>query len=505
MDANHRWWESAVVYQIYPRSFCDTSGNGIGDLEGVIAHLDHLSWLGVDALWLSPFYPSPGADFGYDVSDFCDVDPLFGDLATFDTLLAEAHRLDIKVVVDWVPNHTSDEHPWFVDARSSTMSDRRDFYVWQDPGPDGGPPNNWVESLTMGPAWTLDDATGQYYLHCFLPRQPDLNWSNPAVADAMCDTLRFWLDRGVDGFRMDVVHLIGKDPEFADAPPEVAGLPQVVLNDRPETHAHLRRIRSLLDSYEGDRMAVGEVYLLDTDVVASYGGPDELNLCFNFPPLLSPFSAPEWRHHIATAEEAFGRNGVPPTWVISNHDNPRHRTRWGGRLDVAGAAAVLLIGLRGPAFLYAGEELGLLDALIGDDERRDPAGRDGCRAPIPWTDRAPHGWTATPPWLPWPPNPELTNARALAADPTSILHLYRRLIDLRHRERALVEGSLALEEVHDDIVSFERRAGDEAVGVLVNMSDAPIPLPSGRPLLCSSATEPAPQTLGPFEGRIERR
>ena len=316
MASDHPWWRTAVGYQIYPRSFCDTTGNGIGDLDGILRHLDHIVDLGVDALWLSPFFRSPMADYGYDVADFCDVDPLFGDLATFDTLVREAHGHGLRVIIDWVPNHTSDEHPWFRASRSSKDDPKRGWYVWRDPAPDGGPPNNWIESLTFGPAWTFDERTGQYYLHCFLPQQPDLDWSNPEVVEAMEHTLRFWLDRGVDGFRMDVVHLIGKDPTLPDEPPEVAGLPHTILNDRPETHAHLRRIRSLLDSYEGDRMAVGEVYLLDTDLVAAhYGDNDELHLCFNFPPLYAPWNADEWRRQITSSAAALGPRNAWPTWV----------------------------------------------------------------------------------------------------------------------------------------------------------------------------------------------
>src|SRR4051794_15464202 len=250
------WWQRGAIYQIYPRSFADSNGDGVGDLPGIIAHLDHLAALRVEAVWLSPIYPSPMADFGYDVADYCDVDPVFGSLATFDALVAEAHERRLRVIIDWVPNHTSDRHPWFTASRSSRDDPRRDWYIWRDPAPDGGPPNNWIRAFGSGqPAWTLDGATGQYYLHLFLPEQPDLNWADPHVRRAMHDTLRFWLDRGVDGFRMDVAYCLGKHPDLADDPPEVAGLPHVVLNDRPETHAYLRAIRKVLDEYP-DRMAV---------------------------------------------------------------------------------------------------------------------------------------------------------------------------------------------------------------------------------------------------------
>ena len=271
--AGHPWWQTAVVEQLYPRSFADSNGDGVGDLEGIRRHLDHLSWLGVDAIWLSPFFRSPMADFGYDVSDYCDVDPLFGTLADFDALLADAHARGLKVLIDWVPNHTSDRHPWFVESRSSRDNPKRDWYIWRDPAPDGGPPNNWIAAFTdghrRGPSTTT---TGQYYLHLFLPEQPDLNWRNPEVVEAMHDTLRFWLDRGVDGFRMDVIHGIVKEPT---SPTSQEGFVQMVDESRfdpPAIHARLREIRKLLDSYPGDRVSVGEVYILSTAKVATYYG-----------------------------------------------------------------------------------------------------------------------------------------------------------------------------------------------------------------------------------------
>ena len=476
------WWKTAVTYQIYPRSFCDTgcgrdqSAEGVGDLEGVIRHLDHLLWLGVDVIWLSPFFPSPMNDFGYDVSDYCGVDPLFGDLGTFDRLVAESHRRGIRVVIDWVPNHTSIDHPWFAASRSSRQDPKRDWYVWRDPAPGGGPPNNWIESLTMGPAWTLDAATGQYYLHCFLPTQPDLNWSNAELVAAMHDTLRFWLERGVDGFRMDVVHLIGKDPDLPDDPEVVAGLPHVVLNDRPETHAHLRSIRRLLDE-SGERVSIGEVYLLDpAQVVEYYGRDDELHLCFNFAPLHARWNATAWRHQIEQSEAALGPVAAWPTWVLSNHDNPRHRTRYGGSEARARAAAVLLLTLRGAPFLYAGEELGLLDAEIGDDQHRDPGGRDGCRAPIPWDGTPTHGWTDATPWLPWPPEAERRNVANLREDPTSILHLYRDAIALRRATPSLQLGDLSLVDSPDGVVAYRRTLGLDSVVIAVNFTDSTVDL-----------------------------
>src|SRR5262245_57941793 len=371
------WWREGVVYQIYPRSFADASGDGVGDLEGLRARLDYLQWLGVDAIWLSPIFRSPMADFGYDVAGYREVDPLFGDLATFDALLADAHARDIRVLLDWVPNHTSDQHPWFVESRASRDSATRDWYRWRDGSPDH-PPNNWPAAFGGGPAWTWDDATEQWYLHTFLAQQPDLNWDNPDVVAAMHDTLRFWLDRGVDGFRADVVHLIGKDPALPDvAALHSAGghLSVVGQHDYAGTHALLRGIRGVLDEY-GDRVMVGEVNLSETELIRPYlGEDDELHLAFDFASLWVPWDAAGWRERIAHVEEIMGARW--PTWVFSNHDQPRTRTRLGGSDARARAALLMLLTLRGTPFLYAGEELGLEDAEVPPDRVVDPGGRDG--------------------------------------------------------------------------------------------------------------------------------
>ncbi len=500
MSATPPWWQTAVVYQIYPRSFADADGNGIGDLPGILAHLDDLAWLGVDAIWVSPFYPSPMRDFGYDVADYYDVDPVFGTLADFDALVAAAHERGLRVLVDWVPNHSSSDHPWFVAARSSRSDRKRDWYIWRDPGPGGELPNNWTSTFTQGaPAWTLDAATGQLYLHLFLPEQPDLNWANPAVEAAMHDTLRFWLDRGVDGFRMDVIHGIGKDPALPDDPPDLAPVvPHSALNDTPETHELLRRIRKLLDSYPGDRVAVGEVFLLSTAKVAEYyGDGDELHLAFNFPPLFAPWAADAWRKRIARAEQAIGGVGGWPTWVLSNHDNPRHRTRYGGSEPRARAAAVLLLTLRGTPFLYAGEELGLEDAVVPPAQVVDPGGRDGCRAPIPWLVAPPHGWAGADPWLPFPPASGERSWEARRADEGSILHLYRRLLAARRRSPALQRGTLELLPAPDGIVAYRRASEDERCDVFVNMSERAVTLPVSGAVEITSDGQPFAGTLAP--------
>ncbi len=441
MDAP--WWQTAVFYQIYPRSFATSRNRATGDLAGIEAHLDHVQWLGADAVWLSPFYPSPMADFGYDVSDYCGVDPLFGDLGDFDRLLAACHERGLRLLVDLVPNHTSDQHPWFKAARSSRDDPKRSWYVWRDGTPDV-PPNNWRAAFARdAPAWTWDDATGQWYLHLFLPEQPDLNWENPEVVEAMHDVMRFWLDRGVDGFRVDVVHGIGKDPALPDDPPDAAGMPHATLNDTQRTHELIRGLRQVVDAYPGDRLLLGEVYLLSTERVATYyGAGDELHLAFNFPPLYTPWDAVRWRRAVDVTVEHIDGRGAWPTWVLSNHDNPRHRTRYGSE-DRARSALFLLLGLRGSPVLFAGEELGLEDAAVPASRVVDPGGRDGCRAPIPWTGGPDHGWGVEDAWLPWPPRADARNVADLLVDGGSILHLYRRLLAARRASAALRLGAFA--------------------------------------------------------------
>jgi alpha-glucosidase len=521
---NESWWKTAVVYQIYPRSFldtpigewadggaayrakypdaslADTDGDGVGDLDGIRRKLDYLKWLGVDAIWLSPFYRSPMADFGYDVADYCDVDPLFGTLDDFDRLLTDAHDNDIKVISDWVPNHTSDQHPWFVESRSSRDNPKRDWYVWRDGNPDT-PPNNWIANFTGESAWTWDDATGQWYLHLFLPEQPDLNWNNPEVVAAMHDTLRFWLDRGVDGFRMDVVHAIGKGTDLPDMPADLDPVAQTLFHDYPRTHELLRDIRKLLDTYDGERMTVGEVYILSTGVVAEYyGDGDELHLAFNFPPLHAPWDGRAWRRRIERVVDELDPRDAWPTWVLSNHDVRRHRTRYGSEA-AARAAAVLLLTLRGTPFLYAGEELGLEDAVIPADRVVDPGGRDPCRAPIPWEAEAAHGWPTADTWLPFPPEAETRNAAALSADAGSILHLYRRLLEARRRCAALAVGEFALLPSPDGVVAYERRHGDERRVVLVNFTSDDVEVALTEDLTVDIASDGAGEGA-PYSGGV---
>ena len=497
------WWRDAVVYQIYPRSFCDTSGDGIGDLAGITAHLDHLAWLGVDALWLSPIYRSPMADFGYDVACHTDVDPRFGTLEDAETLIDAAHERGLRVLLDFVPNHTSSAHPWFVAARSGQGP--RDWYVWRDPAPDGGPPNHWVATFDpTRPAWTFDEGSGQYYLHLFLPEQPDLDWNHPGVVEAQHDVLRFWLDRGVDGFRADVVHLIGKDPALADDPRDLAGEVRVGFHFEPDRLLPLLRgLRRTIDSHiepgaaqPRERVIVGEVNLSrPEDLIACADGGHGLHLVFNFALLRAPWDAEAWRQVLAEVSAAADPAGAWPTWVLSNHDEPRHRTRYGS-LARARAAAVVLLTLRGTPFLYAGEELGLADAVI--TEPLDPGGRDGCRAPLPWHPEPPHGWAATP-WLPWPPEPDRHAVSAQRSDPASTLTLYRRLLHLRRARTVLREGGMRLLEA-PGVCAYERHLDEDRLIIALGTDpEARLDLTgSWRTLLASDARDEG----APFDGHV---
>ncbi|MEJ2264621.1 MAG: alpha-amylase family glycosyl hydrolase [Anaerolineales bacterium] len=458
------WWQTGVIYQIYPRSFKDTSGNGVGDLAGIIEKLDYLSGiLGVDAIWLSPFYPSPMADFGYDVSDYMDVDPLFGDLATFDQLVAQAHQSDLKIIIDLVPNHSSDQHPWFQESRSSRDNPKRDWYFWVDPKADGSPPNNWL-SVFGGSAWEWDETTGQYYLHSFLKEQPDLNWRNPEVKAAMFDVVRFWLERGVDGFRIDVAHYIMKDPQLRDNPPNPSPgksvhVPlseydyQLHLHDKghPDVHEIYRQFRQLLDAYSADwpRMAVGEIHIFDWKEWATYYGEhlDELHMPFNFALLRSPWT-PQSARQVVDSLEAALSPGAWPNYVLGNHDEPRLASRIGRQQ--ARVAAMLLLTLRGTPTLYYGDEIGMMDVPIPARLRQDPYGqrvpgmdRDPCRTPMQWQD-APYAGCMPPetpdPWLPLADDYHSVNIQDELADSSSMLNLYRRLLAYRKSHPVLQRG-----------------------------------------------------------------
>ncbi|MGB6059441.1 MAG: alpha-amylase family glycosyl hydrolase [Microthrixaceae bacterium] len=453
-EDHQKWWKSAVVYQIYPRSFADSSGDGVGDLKGITSRLDYLVDLGVDAIWLSPFFLSPMADFGYDISDHCAVDPLFGTMADFDELLAEAHARELKVILDFVPNHISDQHEWFQAALSSVDDPQRDWFHWAPPAADGGPPNNWTEAFGPDSAWTLDESSGEYYLHLFLPEQPDVDWNNPAVVQAMHQVLRFWMDKGVDGFRADVVHCIGKDPELPDMPEELVGLPAMLQDFGPGTHEQMRGLRKLVDSYPGDRMIVGETAFFDTERMTSYVGPDKLNLAFNFTATHCPWDAASWRAEAQLTYDLLERSDSWASWVLSSHDTPRQATRI-GRQEAARAAAVLLLTLRGTPFLYMGEELGLENGEIPDESVVDPGGRDGCRTPMPWTSEPDHGWPGGS-WLPFSADSTIRSAEQEAGDPSSMLELYRSLLRLRKKTPALLHGEIEFLDAPEGVLRWRR-------------------------------------------------
>ncbi|MEX1287645.1 MAG: alpha-amylase family glycosyl hydrolase [Acidimicrobiia bacterium] len=489
----HPWWRSAVVYQVYPRSFVDSDGDGVGDLPGVISKVPYLAeTLGVDAVWLSPFYPSPQADFGYDVADFCDVDPRFGSLADFDALVAACGTAGLAVIVDLVPNHTSDEHPWFVESRAARTSPRRDWYVWRDPAPDGGPPNNWL-SVFGGPAWRLDDRTGQYYLHTFDPKQPDLNWRHPAVRAAMADVVRFWLDRGAAGFRIDVAHVIGKDPELADDPPategwggvgahlgDFAGLHHVHSLGHPDAHAWYRDLRAVLDEYD-EAYSIGEIHEPDWPrLVAWLGDGDELHQVFDFSLLHAPWDADTIGDRIDAQESALPE-WAWPNHVLGNHDEPRLATRIGS--EAARVAAVLLLTTRGTPTIYQGDELGMVDADIPLEDQLDPQagpgsyGRDSCRTPMPWSSGphagfSPPGTEAT--WLAVAADADRINVEAQLADDDSMLALYRRLLALRRSEPALRLGDQRrLVGLPEGVLGYERILDDDRLVVLASFVDEP--------------------------------
>jgi alpha-glucosidase len=448
------WWRDAVLYQVYARSFADSNGDGIGDLPGITAHLDHLAWLGIDGIWITPSMPSPDRDWGYDVSDYTAVHPELGDLDDLDQLVKEAAARDLKVILDLVPNHTSDQHPWFIDALTGTDAAHRDWYVWADPKPDGSPPNNWVSVFGGEAAWELDESSGQYYLHNFLRYQPDLNWWNASVRDAFEEILRFWFDRGVAGFRIDVCHAIIKDRELRDNLPATEDDPERVRQigqrseynmNRPEVHDVLRGWRKICDSYDDERVLVGETFVMDLERMAAYygDGNDELNLAFNFPFALSPFDLSLLRNIVETTDSLIPPQGWP-VWMASNHDVGRFTTRW-CRDDVSKIRCVLLmlLSVRGTAILYYGDEIGMSETEITKEDLRDPVGkrfwpkrkgRDPCRTPMHWSGHDGAGFTSvgTVPWLPFG-DFRSNNVADQKDDPFSTLSFCRDLIAVRRR------------------------------------------------------------------------
>ncbi len=513
------WWREAVIYQIYPRSWADDDGDGVGDLRGIEGRLDHLVALGVDAVWISPFYPSPMADFGYDVSDYTGVDPLFGTMADFDALLAAVHARGLRLILDFVPNHSSTAHPWFQDSRSSKDSSRRDWYIWRDGAPDGGPPTNW-QSSSGGPAWAFDEATGQWYLHTFLPEQADLNWRNADVRAAMLGAMRFWFERGVDGFRLDVVYHCIKDEAFRDDPPNPDHDPatdppfgaviQTHSSDQPEVMPLVvEPMRDLADTM-GHRLLVGEIYLPFEKLVRYYGTDGSgVQLPFNFALIHAEWTAPALAALIGEYEAQLPPGGWP-NWVLGNHDQSRIATRIGPARARA-AAVLLLAGLRGTPTLYYGDEIGMEDVEIPPDRIRDPweinmpglgEGRDPCRTPMRWTGAAGAGFCppGVEPWLPMGEVGPDGSVAAQAEDAGSMLSLHRDLLALRRAHPALSRGGYERIEAQGGVLAIVRREGASRIAVALNLGDAPaearLPGPAGAPLLATGgARAVAPDRL----------
>ncbi len=495
------WWRGAVIYEIYPRSYGDGDGDGVGDLRGILRRLDHVARLGADAVWIAPFYPSPMKDFGYDVSDYCDVDPRFGTLADFDAVIAEAHRLGLRVLIDQVWSHSSDRHPWFVDSAEDASGAKADWYVWADARPDGTPPNNWL-SVFGGPAWAWDPRRRQYYLHHFLSSQPKLNLRHPAVLDALLGVGDFWLSRGVDGFRFDAVDFMAHDPALRDnpaQPPQGGGTPlkpfglqrHVYDMAHADTMGVMRAIRDLLDRYPGT-MTVAEVSS-EADALAranAYTGKGLLHMAYTLRVMKATFDAPGLRQAIAHAERRFTDGWM--CWAFSNHDVVRVASRWGdGSLACRKLAMALLLSLRGSVCLYQGEELGLTEADLPFEALHDPyginfwprfKGRDGCRTPMPWRSAAVHaGFSEAEPWLPVPAEHRRLAVDMQEGDPDSLLSFTRRFLSWRKTRPALLTGTLRLSDMGEDIVAFERRLGTERLLCLFNPSDrhVEVSLPDG--------------------------
>ena len=516
---DQQWWQSGVFYQIYPRSFMDSNGDGVGDIQGVIERLDHLEWLGVDAVWLNPTTPSPNEDWGYDVSDYRGVEPELGTLDQLEELIKLADERGIRILLDLVPNHTSSTHPWFIDAASLRDARHRDWYVWADPAPDGGPPNNWVSVFGGEPAWEFHEPTGQYYLHNFLATQPDLNWRNEEVKAEFRDILRFWFDKGIAGFRIDVAHALVNDDQLRDNPAATdkdplqvqrIGQQQVYNMNRPETHDILREWRELSDGYESPRLLVGETYVYEYEQLAAFYGQslDELNLAFNFPFIFSPFGAGDLKEAVEKTLQVLPQHATP-VWTASNHDTSRFPTRWcEGNDDLVRCTLMMLLTLPGATFLYYGDEIGMTDVPVDYEQLQDPVGkrrwpdgkgRDPMRTPMQWTAEATGGFTTgTETWLPVGDAGQ-RNVQAQKEDPLSILHLCRDLIALRKRTPDLATGDYRTVSCSDDCWVWER--GDSTV-VALNLGENPAPLEiTGTTLLRTHPGEDG-DVLEPYRGIV---
>ncbi|MCQ8186458.1 alpha-glucosidase [Parvularcula maris] len=482
------WWRGGVLYQIYPRSFRDTGGDGIGDLPGITEKLPYLAKLGVDGVWLSPFFKSPMADYGYDVADYCDVDPMFGTLQDFDELLGTAHSLGLKIIIDQVYSHTSDQHAWFEESRKSRDNPKADWYVWADAKPDGTPPTNWL-SVFGGSAWTWDARRRQYYLHNFLSEQPDLNFHNPEVQEAVLDVARFWLDRGVDGFRLDVANYVAHDQDLRDNPPVGTvghGRPgqfqqHLYERSRPEALAFAERLREVLDSYP-DKMSVAEIDSTSPleRAIQYTEGEVRYHTAYSFSLLRAPKLTPDV---IRSSLEPYNRSGAWPSWSISNHDVRRAVSRWsagGDDEELAKQLVILLLSLRGTIFLYQGDELGLPQAKLRYEDLLDPEskrfwpedlGRDGARTPMPWQADAEHaGFSGGKPWMRVDERHAEKAADRQVDDPNSVFHVTKRFIATRRGSPALSEGSMSFLDLAPPLLGFERRAGNSSALFVFNLS-----------------------------------
>lgn len=487
-EQQYLWWQTGVIYQVYPRSFQDSNGDGVGDLKGIIKRLDYLQWLGITAVWLSPIYPSPMADFGYDISDYVGIHPLFGTMEDFDELLKEVHGRGMKLLLDLVPNHTSNQHPWFLESRSSKDNTKRNWYIWHDAKPDGSPPNNWL-SVFGGPAWEWDKTTQQYYYHAFLKEQPDLNWRNPEVQEAMFNVMRFWLNKGVDGFRVDVMWHMIKDEKLRDEPinvdyqPHMATYEQllhVYSTDQPEVHDIVRKMRGVLDEYN-ERMMIGEVYLPVHKLIGYYGVNNTgAHLPFNFQLVSLPWDARQIAAAVDEYEGALPANSWP-NWVLGNHDQPRITSRVG--LQQARVAAMLLLTLRGTPTIYYGDEIGMLDVAIPFGEVQDPQGlnmpdknlsRDPARTPMQWDSSDNAGFTTGKPWLRIYRSYRRLNVEKERENSYSMLCLYKRLIELRQKEPALMVGTYKPVYADHQMMAYIREHNGGAKFLIVlNLSNRP--------------------------------
>jgi alpha-glucosidase len=522
VQAMREWWRGGVIYQVYPRSFQDTDGNGIGDLAGIMHRLDHVARLGVDCIWLSPIFQSPQADMGYDISDYKQIDPVFGQLADFDQLIQRAHSLGLKVIVDQVLSHTSDLHPWFQESRLSRTNARADWYVWADPKRDGSPPNNWP-AVFGGRAWEWNPSRGQYYMHNFLAQQPDLNYHNPAVQDAVLDVLRFWLERGVDGFRLDAINYSFHDAQLRNNPAarRPKHLPYAVnpydmqehrySKSQPEILPFLKRVRSLMNKFP-NAMTVGEVgdSHKGLQLMADYtGGGDKLNMCYTFDLLGVEFTAEHFRTRIQRFFNASTDGWA--CWSFSNHDVPRHISRWAAHARdlkvLARQTIALLIALKGSICIYQGEELGLPEADLRFEELTDPRGirfwpedkgRDGCRTPMPWEEGdAPNGFTGGKPWLPVKPEHSVLSVAAQEKDAASTLHYYRKALEFRRQHDSLSAGEIDFVKAGEPVLAFRRSKDGEVLLCVFNLSadTVKIKLTGEAEMVFSEAAERKRETL----------